>query len=161
MIYYDILNYFPENIKLLEDNFHVVRLQDPSHDTKEILSQAEVILAPLGYYFAKEKIDMCQKLKCIGSNTTGHPHIDVAYANKKGIHVVTLKDHRDFLETITPTSELTWGLIIALTRNILPAFASVLNGNWSRWNFGGKRMLSRMSLGVTGMSARRAVHTWV
>jgi D-3-phosphoglycerate dehydrogenase len=86
----------------------------------------------------------------IGSNTTGHPHIDVQYAAKKGIRAVTMKDEQRFLERITPTAELTWGLIIALTRNVVPAFNSVLNGEWERWPFGGRAMLSRMSLGVAG-----------
>ena len=45
---------------------------------------------------------------------------------------------------------MTWGLIIAVTRNIIPGFQSVVDGNWSRWPFGGQNMLSQMSLGVVG-----------
>lgn len=150
LIYYDILQYRPENLKLLNENFNVLCLRDPSHDRLEILNRAEVLLAPLGYFVGKEKIDYCPDLKVIGSNTTGHPHIDVDYAKRNGIKVVTLKDHRDFLDTITATAELTWGFIIAVTRNIIPAFQSVLNGKWERWPFGGKSMLSRMSLGIAG-----------
>ena len=151
LIYYDILNFSPENIKLLEDNFDVIFLPDPSHDTPETLAKASVIFAPLGYYFGKQKIDASFNLKVIGSNTTGHQHIDVFYGNGKGIKVVTLKNQRNFLDTITPTAELTWGLVIAITRNIIPAFSSVLEGQWSRWPFGGKSMLSRMRLGVVGL----------
>lgn len=151
IIYYEILNYRPENLELLRDNFQVITLPDPAHDTLDVLSTADVVLAPLGYSFDKEKIDNSPRLKAIGSNTTGHPHIDVDYARQKGIKVITLKDYQEFLETITPTAEMTWGLIIAVTRNIIPAFHSVLNGKWDRWSFGGKKMLSRMSLGVAGM----------
>jgi D-3-phosphoglycerate dehydrogenase / 2-oxoglutarate reductase len=150
LIYYEILNYTPENLKLLHDNFMVVSLQDPSKDTPILLKGADVILAPLGYFVGKEKIDQASRLKVIGSNTTGHPHIDVAYAASKGVTVVTLKDQHDFLNTITPTAEFTWGLVIALTRNIFPAFTTVLKGKWARWPFGGKSMLSRLSLGVVG-----------
>lgn len=151
LLYYDILHYSPENIELLNKNFRLISLPDPSQDTSEILNQANVILAPLGFYLGKEKMDQSPILKVIGSNTTGHPHIDVLYAKKKSVKVVTLKEHRDFLKTITSTAELTWGLIIALTRNIIPAFQSVLEGHWERWPFGGKRMLSRMSLGIVGL----------
>ncbi|MBN2059254.1 MAG: hydroxyacid dehydrogenase [Deltaproteobacteria bacterium] len=150
LIYYSILEYRPENLKLLNDNFHVITLSDPSEDTPDLLKKADVIMAPLGYYFGREKIDLSSRLKVIGSNTTGHPHIDIAYAAEKGISVVTLKDQHDFLETITPTAELTWGLIISVTRNMFPAFMSVLDGKWSRWSFGAKSMLSRMSLGIAG-----------
>ena len=38
-----------------------------------------------------------------------------------------------------------------ITRNIIPASKSVLNGNWSRWSFGGLKMLSSMKLGIVGL----------
>lgn len=151
LLYYHVLHYTPENIRLLNRHFHVISLPDPSFDTPEVLGKANVLLAPLGFVVGKEKIEQCPMLRVIGSNTTGHPHIDIVYAKEKGITVVTLKEHRDFLKAVTPTAELTWGLIIALTRNVIPASRSVLEGHWERWPFGGKRMLSRMSLGVVGL----------
>lgn len=150
LIYYRILRFHPENLEFILKNFDVTILPDPTYDTKEILNQADVIIAPLGYYYGKDKIDQSLNLKIISSNTTGHPHIDVDYARKKGIQVITLKEQREFLKTITPTAELTWGLIIAITRNMIPACRSVLQGKWDRWPFGGTSMLSRMSLGVAG-----------
>ena len=150
LLYYEILNYQPKNIQLLRYKFHVRSLPDASHDTPEVLKEAEVILAPLGYYVGQEKIDRSPKLRVIGSNTTGHPHIDIHYAHKKDIRVVTLKEEHAFLKTITPTAELTWGLIIALTRNILPACSAVKKGQWNRRPFGGPSMLSKMTLGVAG-----------
>ena len=87
----------------------------------------------------------------IASNTTGHPHIDVDYARSKGITVVTLKGDTAFLDTITPTAEHTMGLLLALTRNIVPANRSFLNGKWDRRPFPGQAMLSRMSMGVIGL----------
>lgn len=159
-IYYAILNYTQENRELLARNFEVVELADPREDTPELLARAEAILAPLGHRCGRDKIDAAPGLKVIGSNTTGHPHIDVEYARSRGIAVVTLKDHQDFLDTITPTSELTFGLIIALTRKMLPAAQSVLAGRWERWPFGGEAMLSRMRLGVIGLGrlGRKVAH---
>ncbi len=87
-------------------------------DLEELLKQADVIFAPLGYYCGRDKINQSPKLKVIASNTTGHPHIDIDYAAQKGIQVITLKGHDEFLNTITPTAELTWGLIISLTRKV-------------------------------------------
>ena len=150
LIYYEALKYQPENIKKLKENFNVLELPSPAHDYPEALAAADVLLAPLGFYCGKKKIDAAPKLKVIGSNTTGHPHIDVAYAVAKGVQVVTLKDDAEFLSTITPTAELTWGLIIALTRNLIPAYRSVIEGKWDRRPFGGRAMLSRMKLGVVG-----------
>ncbi|UCC94917.1 MAG: hypothetical protein JSW40_08925 [Candidatus Omnitrophota bacterium] len=151
LLYYTILQYQLENLELLHSKFNVIELSSPDQDTPQALAQADVILVPLGYYLNPEKIDKAKKLKIIASNTTGHPHIDVDYARSKGIEVVTLKDHRDFLSTITPTAELTWALIIMLTRNTLSAYKDVLKGNWNRRPFGGTKMLSRMSLGIAGL----------
>ncbi|MBT3350997.1 MAG: hydroxyacid dehydrogenase [Nitrospinaceae bacterium] len=150
-LYYRMLKYQPENLKRLDDLFSVIELDDPSEDTPEILSRVEVLFAPLGYFVGKEKMDLAKRLRVIASNTTGHPHIDVDCAVSKGIFVACLKFAPEFLKTITPTAELTWGLILALSRKILTAHESVLAGNWDRRPFGAPGMLSRMSLGVVGL----------
>ena len=151
LIYYEILNYTPENRDLLAAFFDVKVLPDPGRLTTEDMASADVLLAPLGYYLGREIMDAAANLKVIGSNTTGHPHIDVDYAREKGVTVVTLKGEHEFLDTITPTAELAWGLMIALTRNLIPAHRSVMAGKWSRWPFCGEKMLSRMSLGIVGL----------
>lgn len=152
LLYYDILNYTYENNKLLHDRFDVVSLPNPDHDTPEVLASIEAVLTPLGWLFGVDKIDSCPHLRAIGSNTTGHPHIDVDHAAERGIRVITLKAYQEFLDTITPTAEMTIGLMVALTRNLVPAIRSVTDdGRWERWPFGGQRMLSRMSLGLVGI----------
>ena len=83
------------------------------------------------------------KLEIIFSNTTGHPHIDVEFAKHLGISVITLKDHKNFLEKITPTAEHAWWLIQSLTRPYDQARKSVLSYNWDRKPFAGKAMLSK------------------
>jgi len=79
------------------------------------------------------------------------PHVDVAAARARGIEVISLAGDSEFLESITPTAELTLGLMIALTRNVAPAMAAVKSGVWRRWDHGGERMLSRMHLGIVGL----------
>ena len=95
-------------------------------------------------------IDACPRLRVIVSNTTGHPHIDIEYARERGVYVACLKFAQDFLRTITPTAELTWALLLALTRNVVPAFRAALDGRWNRRPFGAPAMLSSMSLGIVG-----------
>ena len=151
LIYYKILHYQKENLQLLEKHFDIIYLNDPDEDTSEVLGKAEIILAPLGFFLGKEKIDLSPNLKIIASNTTGVPHIDVSHAESKGIKVLSLQDQTEILDKITPTAELTFGLIISLIRKIPWAFDSVKRGTWNRRLFGGKSMLSRMNLGVVGM----------
>lgn len=151
ILYYSILQYQKDTLALLKEHFEVIELDNPSCDTDEVLATIDVALAPLGYYFGKDKIDKCSCLRAIGSNTTGHPHIDVEYARSGRIAVVTLKYEREFLDTITPTAELTWGLLIVLTRKMFPAVDATQQGKWNRRPFPGKKMLSRMSIGIVGL----------
>jgi len=149
-LYYRMLKYQPENLARLEHEFELEVLDTPEQDSQVLLARVEVLFAPLGYMVDRVKIDNCPKLKAIVSNTTGHPHIDVDYARSKGVYVACLKFAQTFLRSITPTAELTWGLILALTRKILPAHRAALAGQWDRRPFGAPAMLSHLSLGIVG-----------
>jgi len=151
LLYYKILKFQPDNLEILQKNFDLVSLETPQDDTDEILADIEIAFAPLGFFYNKEKIDRMPKLKVIASNTTGEPHIDREYAESKGIKVLSLKYEQEFLKTITPTAEHTFGLILALIRRTPWAYQSVLGGVWDRRPFGGKAMLSRMSIGIAGL----------
>jgi phosphoglycerate dehydrogenase-like enzyme len=149
-LYYRMLKYQPENLGLLEHEFDLRVLDTPAQDTPEVLREIEVLFAPLGYRVDQAKVDACPRLLAIVSNTTGHPHIDVEYARRRGIDIACLKFAPEFLLGITATAEFTWGLILALTRKIVPASRAVLAGEWDRRPFGASAMLSRMSLGIVG-----------
>jgi D-3-phosphoglycerate dehydrogenase len=151
ILYYTALKFSECNLAWMRDHFDVIELESPLEDTPEVLAECTAAFAPLGFSFDRRKIDACKKIRAIGSNTTGHPHIEVAYARQKNIRVITLKDHTSFLETITPTAEHAWGLLLALTRNLVEANRFVLAGGWDRRPFGGNKMLSRMSLGIVGL----------
>jgi D-3-phosphoglycerate dehydrogenase len=150
-LYYRMLQYQPENVALLEEAFDLSVLDTPADDTPDVLRRTNVLFAPLGYRVDKTKIDASPDLRAIASNTTGHPHIDVDYARSRGIYVACLKFAPEFLARITPTAELTWGLVIALTRRIVPAHRAALEGRWDRRPFGAPAMLSSLSLGVVGL----------
>jgi phosphoglycerate dehydrogenase-like enzyme len=149
-LYYRMLKYQPENMATLAREFDLIELDSPAQDTPEILARVDVLFAPLGHMVDAAKIDACPRLKAVVSNTTGHPHIDVDYARGKGIFVACLKFAPDFLRRITPTAEHTWGLLLALIRNLVPAHKAALAGVWDRRPFGGQAMLSSLSLGIAG-----------
>ncbi|MFX1383486.1 MAG: NAD(P)-dependent oxidoreductase [Promethearchaeota archaeon] len=146
-----MLNFQPINLELLKKHFNLIMIETPNEDNDEILSKIDVAFAPLGFKFNKEKIDKMPKLKVIASNTTGEPHIDRKYAESKDVEVISLKFEQEFLKTITPTAEHTWGLLLALMRRTPWAFNSVLSGTWNRRLFGGKGMLSKLSIGIVGL----------
>ncbi len=136
---------------MLRRNFELIELSDPDHDTADILGKIDVAFAPLGFYCGKDKIDSCPNLKVIASNTTGVPHIDVEYAENNGITIAALHTEQEFLKSITPTAEHTWGLLLSLARRIPGAFDSVKSGVWNRRLYPGNAMLSSLSIGIVGL----------
>ena len=154
LIYYDIFRYVPEVRAFMDKHFEVVALPNPAHDTPEVLARAEALLVPLGYPVGAEKMDLCPNLRIIASSTLSVPHIDLAAAQARGIGVVWLSEaEKGLLESVTPTAELCWALIIALTRHIPQAHRAVCAGNWDGRYFGRMtpRMLSSMTLGILGL----------
>lgn len=68
--------------------------------------------------------DLHPTVKILGSPTTGLDHIDLQEAERRGVRVVSLQGEREFLNTVTSTAELTWGLILALHREFKRALFS-------------------------------------
>jgi len=149
-LYYRCLNYQPSNLSRLFEYFDVVELEDPSEDADQILEEANVVCAPLGYRFDKTKIQAARNLSVILSNTTGVAHIDVTAAVEAGVAVCALHNEPAFLESITPTAEHTLGLLLAAWRRLPAAYCSAIDGHWDRRPFGAPRMLSRMQIGLVG-----------
>lgn len=83
------------------------------------------------------------------SPTTGVNHLALPAAERLGVSVFHLRGERAFLDTIHSTAEHTFGLILALTRRIVPAVNSVRAGNWDPQRFRG-RELSGKRLGIVG-----------
>lgn len=150
VIYYKILNFQPESVKLLEKHFDLVHLQSPDDDTPEILGSVDGLMPPLNFLYGRERIDTLNGVKVMGSNCTGAPHVDVEYARSQGIKVMYLREEKAFLKTITSTAELTWALVAAITRRVPAAFDAVCGGRWDRYDWPSPRMLSRMVLGIVG-----------
>ncbi len=92
----------------------------------------------------KELIDKATNLKIIASATLGIDHINVEYAKEKGIEVISLHG-----ANTAPTAEHVIGLILALSRKIHAAHASVLKGNWKREEFIGTSLEGK-KIGIVG-----------
>lgn len=153
ILYYETQDFQEPSLDYLKANFNLITLPDPSHDTADILNEAHALFAPMGFVCDKTKIDKCGQLCVIGSPTTGIPHIDENYADLKNIKICSLRDQQSFLAEITPTAELAFGMLIALTRHLPAAFNQVCRGQWDGKYFGTKtpKMMSQMSLGIVGL----------
>ncbi|MDQ1284078.1 MAG: 4-phosphoerythronate dehydrogenase [Patescibacteria group bacterium] len=116
---------------------------------KEIVGNYEIAVIGLGLNYDKEVIDAGRKLKIIATASTGTDHIDLNYARKNGVTVLSLKNDRKFLDSITGTAELAFLLTLALMRNFLPATKSTLGYCWAD-KFRGHNLYKK-TLGIVGL----------
>ena len=109
----------------------------------------DVLIVRLGIQVDRDLISSGRRLKAIVTATTGLDHIDTEAASKQGVAVLSLKGESEFLRSIYATAEHTWALLLALTRNIPAAAASVKRGEWNRDLFRGTELFGKI-LGIVG-----------
>jgi phosphoglycerate dehydrogenase-like enzyme len=89
-------------------------------------------------------------LRIVSVAGTGDAHIDRDAAATRGIMIRTLTEDRALLETLEPTAEHTWALLLACARRITEASQHVLAGDWERERLPGVLLAGR-HLGILGL----------
>jgi len=114
------------------------------------VAECEVLIIRFGHPMDKEIFDAAPRLRALVSATTGLDHIDLDAATAHGVTVLSLQGETEFLEELSATAELTWGLLLSLLRRIPQAADSVKEGGWNRDAFRGHELRGRQ-LGILGM----------
>ncbi len=113
MISHDL---FREGFRELMEIFEVIfpeKRRFSAEELKQVLPEIEALIPTYAFKVTSEIIDAAPKLKIIANYGTGYDNIDTEYATKKGIIVTNVPD-----PVVIPTAELTFGLILSLTRRI-------------------------------------------
>lgn len=147
-----------EVISLLEHSCHVIANQ--SRDTlarEEILHRArdaEALMVFMPDSIDEAILEACPRLRVVSAALKGYDNFDVDACTHRGVWFTIVPD----LLTV-PTAELAIGLLLGLTRNILPGDACIRDERFSGWLpqlYGAS--LSGRTLGIVGMgSVGRAV----
>ena len=114
-----------------------------------VFSRVNILVVGLKYQIDKKWIDAMPNLKIIASPATGYNHLDIEYARKRGIKIISLRGRTSFLKNIPSTAEETMALIFALARNIPASFDDVKKGNWDRLHWRGHQLLHK-TIGLLG-----------
>ncbi len=113
------------------------------------VADVDVLWVRLRNQIDAEIMDAAGSLKWIVTATTGLNHIDMEAAESRGITVLSLKGHTDFLRRVCATAEHTMALIFALLRNLPHAADHVRAGGWDRDLFRGSE-LDGKTVGIVG-----------
>jgi D-3-phosphoglycerate dehydrogenase len=136
-----------EGIKLLRDikEFQVDVKTDLKPDAlKEIIKDYDALIVRSATKVTKDVIAEAVKLKVIGRAGVGLDNVDLEAATQKGIIVMNTPAGN----TIS-TAEHTVSMILALSRNIAQANASMKQGEWKRSKFMGVELYNK-TLGIVG-----------
>ena len=113
------------------------------------IEKYDIAIVGLANKFDKEVLVRAKNLKVIATPTTGLDHIDHAFAKERGIEILSLRGETEFLNSITGTAELAFGLLIDLLRMTPFSFNDVKEGRWNREQWRGHNLFG-MTLGVVG-----------
>lgn len=120
------------------------------------LNQYDGAVCRSGVKITAESLEGNTRLKAIVRAGVGTDNIDKPAATRRGIVVMNTPDGN----TVS-TAELTMALLLGLSRNVGPAYASLKEGRWDRKKFQGSQVAGK-KLGVVGLGriglevARRA-----
>ena len=88
-------------------------------------------------------------LEVINTCSTGINHIDLNYCEENNIEIWSLKKDYELINDLPSTSELAFGLMMSLLRNIPKSFHSVRDGNWDYEPYVGHQIKGK-TIGVIG-----------
>ena len=100
-------------------------------------------------FILNEEILKYSEIKIINTCSTGLNHIDIDYCNTKGIDVWSLTTDYELINDLPSTSELAFGLMLSLLRNIPKSFDNVKDGNWNYEPFIGHQVKG-LTIGIIG-----------
>jgi len=124
----------------------------PSLSRRQLLRMTpayDAILTNLRQKIDREVIEAGLKLKLIATASTGTDHIDVPYAESRGITVQSLKKDYEILKTITSTAEHAFLLMLACLRRLPFSFDDVRRGRWHAEDWRGREAAGR-TVGIIG-----------
>jgi D-3-phosphoglycerate dehydrogenase len=138
----------PVGLKVLEEEKGIVVDVKPGMTQEELckeIRQYDGLIVRSGTKVTADVIEAAKKLKAIARAGVGVDNIDVDAATKRGIIVMNTPTGN----TVS-TAELSFSLLLALSRNVPRADRSLRGGKWERKKFVGAELYDKL-LGIIGI----------
>jgi D-3-phosphoglycerate dehydrogenase len=117
----------------------------PEDEICKIIGDYDAIVVRSQTKVTEKIIEAGKKLQIIGRAGVGLDNVDQQAATKKGIVVMNVPGGN----TVS-TAELSFAMLLALSRNISPAHKSLLEGKWDRKTYKGVEVRGK-TLGILGV----------
>ena len=138
----------PEGLQLLqdaEDMQHEVQVGLSGKALQEALANADGAICRSGVRIDAAALEGNRQLKAIVRAGVGTDNIDKQAATRQGVVVMNTPAGNTF-----STAEHTFALILALSRNVAPAYQSLCDAQWNRKQYMGTQLAGK-TLGIIGL----------
>ena len=106
----------PEAVNDLEEAGSLITLPAERESVLARIGEFDAYLASASVRIDAEFLDRATRLKVIGSPSTGTDHMDVELIRERDIALFDIAREYDLINGFTATSELAFGLLLALVR---------------------------------------------
>ncbi len=140
-------NLSPAGAKILEEAGLEVDINTglPPEELKKIIGDYDALVIRSATKVTADLLEAATDLKVIGRAGIGLDNVDIPAASQKGIVVMNAPDGN-----ATTTAEHAISMMMALSRNIPQATASMKEGKWEKKQFMGREVFGK-TLGVIGI----------
>lgn len=132
-------------------DFEITFVEEPLNEmsclTEEQLNETDVISVFINSSLTEEVISKFKNLRIIATRSTGYNHIDVKYCTHRNIAVFNVEQYGH-----TAVAQYTIGLMIAVIRNMFPAYFAMQKNLINHADYEG-RDLKKLTLGLIGGGA--------
>ena len=138
----------PEGLEMLEAAEGIdyeIKTKLAGEQLRAALNTADAAILRSGVKITPESLEGNTRLKALVRAGVGTDNIDKSAATRRGIVVMNTPGGN----TVS-TAELTFAMLLALSRNIAPANQSLVEGRWDRKKYMGTQVAGK-TLGVVGM----------
>jgi D-3-phosphoglycerate dehydrogenase len=140
-------NLSPVGVKILEEAGLVVDVNTglAPDELKKIIGQYDGLVIRSATKVTADLLESADKLKVVGRAGIGLDNVDIPAASQKGIVVMNAPDGN-----AVTTAEHAISMMLALSRNIPQATASMKSGKWEKKKFMGREVTGK-TLGIIGI----------
>ncbi|GIW99614.1 MAG: D-3-phosphoglycerate dehydrogenase [Pirellulaceae bacterium] len=138
----------PEGIALLDAEpacEYEVRTGLKGEDLRQALNEFDGVIIRSGVKITADALEGNKRLRAIVRAGVGTDNIDKQAATRLGIVVMNTPSGNTL-----STAEHAFALMLALSRNIAPAYQSLIEGRWDRKSYMGTQLADK-TLGIVGM----------
>lgn len=129
-------------------DFEITFIKEPLNEmsqlTQEQYDETDVISVFISSQVCEEVLKRFKNLRVVATRSTGYNHIDVKHCSQNNIAVFNVEEYGQ-----TSVAQYTMALILALVRNLFPAYLDIQRNYVNHADYEG-RNLNKLTIGIIG-----------